>query len=48
MDIGEQKRVIQVEPEPVTAPAEEPARDPIPVRVTPPAPDPSRQTVPAR
>lgn len=48
MDIGEQKRVIQVEPEPATAPVEEPARDPIPVRVTPAGPEPSRQPVPVR
>jgi hypothetical protein len=40
MDIGKQKRVIQVEPEPLTAPVEAPAeREPIDVPAHPdPAP----------
>lgn len=46
MDIGEQKRVIQVEPEPVRTPAEEPApelpAEPVPV------PERREETVPSR
>ena len=45
MDIGEQKRVIIVEPEPVTAPVEEPAS---PGAAPVPLPLPEPETVPAR
>ena len=47
MDIGKQKRVITVEPEPLQAPRREPAapeRDPAPV----PVPERERERVPAR
>lgn len=46
MNIGKQKRVITVEPEPVQAPRPEPRspeREPVPVR----APRPERERVPA-
>lgn len=46
MDIGKQKRVITVEPEPLQAPRQEPAapdREPVPVR----APRRERERVPA-
>lgn len=46
MDIGEQKRVITVEPEPLQVPREDPAppeREPVPVR----APQRERERVPA-
>ena len=46
MDIGKQKRVITVEPEPLQAPRREPAspeREPVPVR----APRRERERVPA-
>jgi hypothetical protein len=42
MDIGKQQRIIQVEPEPITAPVEapaEPSPEPVPV--------PEREEVPA-
>jgi len=46
MDIGKQKRVITVEPEPWEAPRREPAvPEPTPVPV--PAPRPERERVPA-
>jgi hypothetical protein len=45
MDIGKQKRVIQVEPEPLTAPVETPA-EAEPFRV-PANPDPEPADVPA-
>ena len=42
MDIGKQQRIIQVEPEPITAPVEAPAEPlPAPVRM------PDREEVPA-
>jgi hypothetical protein len=47
MDIGKQKRVITVEPEPLTVPGREPAgpeRDPVPV----PVPEREREREPAR
>jgi len=47
MDIGKQKRVITVEPEPLQAPRQEPVapeRDPVPV----PVPERERERVPAR
>ncbi|MDX1690901.1 MAG: hypothetical protein R3290_07755 [Acidimicrobiia bacterium] len=40
MDIGEQKRVITVEPEPIELPADEPAVEPV-------EPAPDREQVPA-
>ncbi len=46
MDIGEQKRVITVEPEPLQVPRPErpfPEREPVPVPVS----RPERETVPA-
>ena len=44
MDIGEQKRIIQVEPEPLQVPVEEPVREePIPA-----PPEREREPVPAR
>lgn len=44
MDIGEQKRIIQVEPEPLQAPVEEPAREePAPVE-----PERQQEPVPVR
>jgi hypothetical protein len=47
MDIGKQKRVITVEPEPLWAPREEPvAPEPDPVPVPPSRPEPER--VPAK
>jgi len=45
MDIGEQKRIITVEPEPLQAPVEEPAREePIPALV----PEREKEPVPVR
>jgi hypothetical protein len=45
MDIGEERRVIIVEPEPLQAPVEEPApQEPVSV----PAPEPEREPVPAK
>ncbi len=45
MDIGEPKRVIQVEPEPLTAPAEPP---PGPIHEPVPLPVPEPEQVPVR
>ena len=45
MDIGEPKRVIQVEPEPLTAPAESPAE---PQREPAPLPQPKPEHAPVQ
>ncbi len=46
MDIGKQKRVITVEPEPWQAPRQEPAA-PVPMPVPGPVPERERERVPA-
>lgn len=47
MDIGKQRRVIVVEPEPLTAPGEAPVEAPEPAPRRP-AERPTREEVPAR